>query len=409
MAKINTSATIDTAKENEKQEDDKKTKQDKIDKQYPPVPPVDYPVNPETLMDTIESIFNTYCYLPGKYDSKVLSIWAGLSYVYDCFEYSPRIALTSALPGSGKSTVLKLLAEVSNKSKRFSGMSYAMMKSHIHNYKATMFLDEADTWLKDPNHEIYGMLNNGFEVGGIVANMHPIRTDEEQEYEIYAPVAIARNGRLTNRAFETRCISIRMQPQPKGNNLPQVRLTNPKFKTRIKTIQSEIVTVTNAIKPKFYGYPKLPDALNNRYRDIWEPMISLADNISQKWSEAIRNASIEYSKETEKQLGDHFLVQLLEDIKAIMDKHFLDTGDQFIKSTDLVEKLNSMVEKDYSTCWHGRSNLTPQRLGIYLKNFEIKSEQFTRKDDPAGRYTNNKYYFMKSFETVWEQYCPKVS
>lgn len=372
----------------------KKTKE-----KYPEVPILSTRVDEEKVVRRLASFLSTYCKFPKDSHAIVIAVWEVHTWLYDIYQHSPVLALTSAMPSSGKSTVLKVLKAFAHKPNYQGRVTLAYLKSHINKYKPTMLLDELDSYLKDPDHEIYNLFNNGFDEWGVVSNMNPTKGDEEGEYEVYCPKAIARNGRIPNRTFETRCITIKMRTQPKATQPPRLILKDPQIKKEMDSILKEVATLSSQLRPRLRGYEKnLPKELYGRYEDSWEPLIEIADNISPDIGAEIRKASVEYMRETEKSLGTHFKITLLEDIRDIFDE---EEGMSWIRSVNLVEKLLEIEDHDYHICWK-RGKLTPQGLSTFLRDFEIEPEQKKIEGKNLQRYQRS------MFEGVWLSHCPKV-
>jgi Protein of unknown function (DUF3631) len=143
--------------------------------------------------------------------------------------------------------------------------------------------------------------------------------------------------------------------------------------------------------------PVLPDELDDRAQDVWEPLFAIADRAGGDWPERARRAAIALSgngARAEESAG----IQLLADIRGILDLREADR----ISSATLAEALHEIEESPWSE-WYGRP-ITARGIARLLARYEIRPKS-VRLDDE----TTAKGYKRDQFEDAWTRYLPSES
>ena len=136
-------------------------------------------------------------------------------------------------------------------------------------------------------------------------------------------------------------------------------------------------------------WPSLPDGIEDRLADVWEPLIAVADAAGGTWPERARVAAVAHVallRETGRSLG----ITLLEDMRAIW-------GDEDVRPTEwILEQLCDLPEAPWGDL-RGKP-LDARGLARFLKRYGIKSQTvrvgnrtpkgYTKADlsDAWGRY-----------------------
>ena len=124
------------------------------------------------------------------------ALWVVHAYLIDRSMISPRLAIRSAVKGSGKTTCLDVLARLVPRPLSAANVSPAAIFRVIAACAPTMLIDEADTLFGEYGDEnLRGVLNAGHRQGGTVLRV----VGEELEpraFSCYAATAIALIGQL---------------------------------------------------------------------------------------------------------------------------------------------------------------------------------------------------------------------
>jgi hypothetical protein len=141
-------------------------------------------------------------------------------------------------------------------------------------------------------------------------------------------------------------------------------------------------------------YPEMPEGVNDRPADVWEPLLTVADAAGGSWPERARAACVELlatATPDSVSLG----VRLLMDIRSVLDEH---DGPK-IFTRDLIAALYSLPEAPWSELNKGKG-LNEYSLGRFLKDYEITSKTIRIEFNKA------KGYQRPDFADAWDRYCP---
>lgn len=229
------------------------------------------------LFDEVHDRSQVYLYLPPG-AAVVLTLWPGHAHAINAFTHTPRLNLTSAQPGCGKSTVLDFLAPLCPRVLHTNNLKPAVLYRVMHRGQLTVFLDELDTYLQI-YPELRGLLNASNKP---TSSVHRCEGNAVRVFKIYAATALAGLGHLTP-TLRHRSIIITLEEAPPGV-----------LKTRFNPhhIETEIVLgrkIARWAKDNFDAIaacdPVLPPKAHNRLADNWRPLFALAQVIGGHWPE----------------------------------------------------------------------------------------------------------------------------
>ena len=104
--------------------------------------------------------------------------------------------------------------------------------------------------------------------------------------------------------------------------------------------------------------PDLPDELDDRAQDIWEPLLAIADFAGDVWPERARTAALELcGPEARQDEDDSLAALLLQDLYDI----FTTNGAQRLRTSDLIEELVQIEESPWGD-WQREANHGPWAL-----------------------------------------------
>ena len=168
----------------------------------------------------------------------------------------------------------------------------------------TLLYDEIDTVFGPKareNEELRGLLNAGHRKGA-VAGRCVVRGKniETEEIPAYAAVAMAGLGWLPDTIL-SRSVIIRMRRRHAGESVEP-------YRRRVHAaegygIRDKIAAWTRSVS---FEWPELPNEIQDRDADVWEPLIAIADAVGGEWPARARAAGVALvadSKEVEASLG----------------------------------------------------------------------------------------------------------
>jgi hypothetical protein len=243
------------------------------------------------LLDALASIFKKFLVLP-KGAAEALALWVLFTHTFDAAEVSPRLALTSPVPGCGKTTVLTILDHVVRNSLAASNWSTATVFRSIQSNCPTLLIDEVDTFLAE-NDGLRGILNSGH-THSMAFVMRSSGDDyQPTQFSTWAPIAMAKIGRFPS-TLEQRSIVIRMRKRKAGETIERFR---PRQTNELDWLAILAASwAESQMEELRQSDPAIPEQLPDRTADNWRPLLAIADAAGRHWPETARNVALKLSE-----------------------------------------------------------------------------------------------------------------
>jgi hypothetical protein len=234
------------------------------------------PVDPLRLIRDLELFFAERAHLPQR-AALVLAYFTLNTWTFNVFDTVPYLLLESALPGCGKSTVLRLLNSVACRSRKATSLSEAVMFRLIDAEGPTLLLDEAETLdgRSERSETLRAVAHEGYKKGGQV----PRCDGDEHEvrwFNVYGPKVFAAIGGLSG-ALLDRCIVIHMEKAPIGSVRKTTRL-KPLCRDGqrlVAQLEAYAVQFTDALEGLYEAEPDPGywPLITDRESELWGPLL----------------------------------------------------------------------------------------------------------------------------------------
>lgn len=342
-------------------------------------------------------------------DLIVLTLWILHTHVYTTLYTTPRLLITSIMPGCGKSLVMDWLARLCCMATPMSAVSSASMLANLANQQHTLLVDEADRALRKDNPltaDFIAIINSGYKHGG----GRPVQQQDKSgvwqvvEMKTFAPVAFAGNDPDLPEDTEQRCIRIFLYPDDSITETDFEQLDRDKYFTGIQQRLAEWSAA--AVKSGILdNRPALGDAVKGRAREIWSPLSRVAQACNEHTANSI---TFNWLDETKRMAGE-FVEQaqidrdeglrkttphlaLLKDVAELWSMKWKDK--QFVGSNDLCNALAAKEPTSWGAqCEYG-SRITTRRLASMLKKTGVTT---ARNKDNTQRG-----YYCTGFASAWD-------
>ncbi len=318
------------------------------------------------LLDDVREFVAQFVAFPTQAALDAVTLWAAHSHLVSVGENTPRLALLSPEPGSGKTRTMEVL-ELLTPSPMFalSASTPATFRS-LAKGQRTLLFDEVDAIFgrngkDDPAEDLRAMLNAGHRRGATIPRCVGPAHDVH-EFPVFAAVAMAGLGDLPD-TLMSRSVIIRMRKR-----LP-TEMVEP-FRRRLHLeagteLRDRLVEWSGRVAQQVAdAWPDMPAGVTDRPADVWEPLLAVADAAGGHWPETARVACRELVKvgeSREASLG----VKLLGDLRSI----FVDT--ETLSTEVILGKLNSIEESPWGDL-RGKP-LDPRGLARRLRQYEVRS------------------------------------
>lgn len=237
---------------------------------------------PDTnIIEKVREFITGYVSLPDESYADALALYVLHTHAFPAARTTPYIYITSQGPGSGKTRVMEVLAEVCRSAQLFSGMTGPTMFHMIEAIKPTLFLDEVDTiYSGSKNEELRGVLNGGYKHNGKIPRVDPKSELGFREFSTFCPKVLAGidNGQVPNTVLD-RSIIIRLQKAKPGAVQP---FYSEDVEDLAADLMDEIATWYAANLDTLIDRTKRPEpieGLSDRQNDIVRPLLTIAATV----------------------------------------------------------------------------------------------------------------------------------
>lgn len=356
-----------------------------------------------TVLEAVKTHLARYLMPAAEHDLDVLALWAVHTHLCQETYTTPRLLISSPMPGSGKTTVLEHLERLAPHATPMSSVSSsALIPRLIAGRKdpTVLLIDEAEKALS-PNkmgiEDVLGVLNSGYKVGGSRPVLIPSKEDGwvAQSLPTFAPVAMAGNSPDLPEDTMQRTITVLMFPANDGEveetDWELLDMTARDLGLTIAEWADSIRVDVRATRPE------VPKGCVGRIKERWLPLKRVAVFAGGDWparvDRMILNDLEQMQQDKEEGLTtmrphEHLAIDI-HDVFASMDDDFLPTKD------GLLPILIARHPERWGAASSFGKDLTAQRLGRMLsKSYSIRSERLTDGTQARG-------YFRSQFVKAW--------
>ena len=339
-------------------------------------------------LTAVQHVFDTYVTFPSEEARDAVTLWTLHTWVYREFETTPRLSVRSTEYGSGKSLVLEIISEIALNPLMAINLTPGVMWRTLDGGNVTILYDEVDTIFgkrgsSTSHQERRAIINAGHRANGKVPRC--VGSEDVKHFNVFAPMALAGVGRLPE-SIATRSVEVVMRRRRSGD--PEIKPFRLKF-ARDTLNRAKRLCERWADKAAFelrLSMPELPDSIDNRKADVWEPLIAIADLGGSEWASRAREAAVVLTKEANEE-PPSIGVQLLTHLRSVFADH------ESRWTHELLGELHSMEDGP----WTPR-NMTPRTLARVLGEYGIEPVMIRRGDRTA------RGYYRDDFVQPWSWY-----
>lgn len=348
-------------------------------------------VDGAALLDEVRTAISRYVVLPSEAAVVAVVLWIAATHGVERFDHATRLAIHSPVKRCGKSRLLEVIAGLVHEPIQTTNVSVPALFRMIEaagDSPPTLLLDEADQLFgsarkDEQSADLVAALNNGFRRGSptyrCVGPKHAVAA-----FSTFAFAAVAGIGRLPD-TIEDRAINITMRRRLPGEHVAKFRLRTdlPRVQGSGKALAAWVQGIDIDADEV-----QVPDALEDRAADAWEPLLAIADAAGGDWPRLGREASVMLSSEAVDDASDQSLdVRILVDMKTVL-------GDSvFVSTAFVLEHLRNIEDAPWADF-----DLSARRLSMRLGKFGLKPRR-----NAAG---TERGYYTSDFRDPFSRYLP---
>ncbi len=319
-----------------------------------------------------------------------MALWCLAAHGFDAFDTFPFLAVVSPLRRCGKTTLIKVLRLLVPRALASSNVSAASVYRIIEACRPCLLLDEADTFTLH-NEELRGVLNSGHsrETAYVLRVEGEGKDRRVVRLSTWCPRAFALIGSLPDTLMD-RSVTIPMRRKTKSEMV--VRATRKALEPLRDLGRMVARWAADNAEALAVAESPVPEELDDRACDNWEPLLAVADLAGGPWLERAREAAIASSGGRDQE-DDGAGTRLLRNLRDV----FEDKGKDRLPSADLVKALLEDEEWGWGT-WRKGKPLDQRGLARLLAPFGIKPRGIrVGTDTPKG-------YMREWFADAWSRY-----
>lgn len=334
-----------------------------------------------------------------------ITLWAAHCWFLPAFDVTGRLAVLSAEPRCGKSRVLEVIDRLVPSSLFTPNTTTAALFRSVdaENTRPPVILfDETDsvfgTRTSEQNaQELRAFVNSGYRRGQNVLRMVGDGSKmKRHDFKTFAPVALAGLGTLPTTILD-RSIVVKLKRKTRGERAEKFRFRDAEdwakpLRNRMKRWASQRnIALVRAARPE------LPEQLNDRAEEVWEPLLAVASLAGGHWPARARAAALALAGEggeDRTSVG----VRLLGDCRTVFG------DDEALLTATLLARLHALDESPWKE-WGGFNGsephpMTARELANRLRPYDVSS------GDIKTGGANHKGYRRATFTDAWERYLP---
>ncbi len=352
-------------------------------------------VDVAALLDDVAGAIRRYVVV-SNVQRDAVALWVLHAHTSAAADTTPYLAVRSAEKRSGKTRLLEILELLVPKALRTENISAAALSRSI-DQGATLLLDEVDSVFgkgkaSETQEMLRGILDSGYRRGGSYVRMVGVGAAMTPHvFNTFGPKVLSGIGALPG-TLDDRSIIVTLKRKTVQEIVERFRFRDARtyatpIRDRLAAWAAPALPLLQAAKPK------LPDALDDRAQDGWEPLFAIADLAGGDWPQRARDAALGLSAGAVKE-DDSLGVRLLTDIRTVYEAQHADR----LPTAGLLSALNALEESPWGG--FGKDGMTPRDLARHLKVHGIAPKP-TRL--PSGVV---KGYEASQFQDAWNRYTP---
>jgi hypothetical protein len=327
------------------------------------------------LLDAVRDALTRFVIFPSPHCATAVALWIAATHGLPAWQHATRLVILSPQKRCGKSRLLDIVAVLSFSPLMCGETSPAAIFRTIgpivgddrdtdDDNTPTLFVDEADVMFgtkraAEANEDLRGLFNSGWQRG-----RPTLRCVGPQQvptpFNTFAMAALAAINAVPD-TIADRAVVISLKRREAGETVARYRLRRDKpplvnLGARLHLWVRELVPHLRDVEPA------LPDSIEDRAADAWEPLVAIADAAGGHWPESARKACKALTAAAA-DADEENSAQLLTDIRDV----FTTAGVSFMASQLLVRELRGIEDSPWAD-----DELSVSKLARMLKPYGVK-------------------------------------
>ncbi|WP_306743689.1 DUF3631 domain-containing protein [Saccharothrix yanglingensis] len=324
--------------------------------------------NGAEILDQVRAFVARYNAFPDEHCAPMLALWYAHTWAAEHFYITPRLILSSAEPGSGKTRVMEVARFLVKQPEMTFSATPAALFRMVGAGPITILFDEIDAIFDTRgggNEDLRALVNAGYKRSATVARCKGDAGNMVIErFPVYAPAALAGIAGRMPETITTRAITIHMRRRRAEEKVEQFR--ERRVDQESTPIREALSAWMDAVGAEVgAAVPEMPDGVADRAAEIWEPLLAIADAAGAHWPDTARAACLHFVNASQQDpISDR--IRLLGDLRTI----FRERGVERMSTVEILAVLWSMEEAPWGD-YNGKA-LTARQLAAELSHYKVR-------------------------------------
>lgn len=365
-----------------------------------------------SVLDEVMGFCLDYIAYPDGDSPYAHALWIGHTWLADLLFTTPRLCFTSPEKRSGKTRAEEVTSLFVPNPVNVVSVSPAYLFRKIQDkpdgHLPCIGIDEVDALFtgkpSESTEQIRGILNAGYRKGATVGRAEATRNGDVNTVEmpVFAPVYLAGIGDMPDTVAD-RSIIVHMK-----RRRPDCKLQPYRERTAAKQsepIRAGLAAWSDRVRPILEAYedkdyPVMPDSIQDRDADVWEPLFIVAQLAGGKWPEIAASIAprIVAAQHTEPQsIGE----RLLRDIRDV----FGESASMF--RMELIGRLQNIDGSPWRTLGRTGDGIDSNYLTKTLRKYDVARDYGGKAHSIRINGVTNYGYYRSDFTDAWSRYLPE--
>lgn len=320
----------------------------------------------EKALDDARAFLARFVKFPTPAALDVATLWAAHTHVVDGkdrlgFYTTPRLGFFSDEPGSGKTRAMQMVCKLSHKGKILLDVTAPSFAEEMHDNCATVGLDEIDI--------LFGVTGNAKSVlrslinGGYQRDSAWWTRKGQDDKFIFGPVVMAGLARTYRSTDAMKSLRSRTIPVTMTRSGGQVERYRPALHDALAAeLQRRLGKWVSRYTPQILEeWPELPDGVDDRDAELWEPLFMVARVAGGHWPQSVWQACEELALGSQDNAPEELPLsqQLLADLRVIFGSELK------MPTAQIVQRLYDLPGSQWRRLWPD-SKSAPRELSTLL-------------------------------------------
>jgi hypothetical protein len=294
----------------------------------------------------VETTVGAHVIFPSDHERVAVTLWIAATHAQPAWDHATRLNIRSAVKRCGKSLLLDLVSGLSHRVMMTANVSVAALVyaiGEVEDNPPTILVEEADTifgrgrWADEDTKALRGVLNAGFQRNRPYVRHNPVKRQNEQS-QTFAMAALAGIGKLPD-TIEDRAVVINLRRRRHDEQVEALRVRDlPKLEPIREELAKWVHDQLPALK---VAVPEL--SLEDRAKDVWEPLIAIADQAGGTWPARARAAATALTQGAEEEEVELLLLHIYD--------AFREDGGGKLSTEELIEALFDRQDAPWANTW----------------------------------------------------------